>query len=72
MLYLDYMCVLLFVISDQLRRHYNIGRYWLEVDLEDLTHFDAGLAEKITKQPAEHLQLVSSFSSYELLQSHTM
>jgi len=68
-----------FVISDQLRRHYNIGRYWLEVDLEDLTHFDAGLAEKITKQPAEHLQLVSSylqlvssFSSYELLQSHTM
>jgi len=24
-----------------------------------LTHFDAGLAEKITKQPAEHLQLVS-------------
>jgi len=45
-------------VSDQLKRHYNVGRYWLEVALEDLTHFDAGLAEKITKQPAEHLQLV--------------
>jgi len=50
---LNYIC------SDQLRRHYNVGRYWLEVELEDLTHFDAELAEKITKQPAEHLQLVS-------------
>lgn len=46
-----------YTYRDQLRRHYNVGRYWLEVELEDLTHFDAELAEKITKQPAEHLQL---------------
>ena len=50
--------------SDQLRRHYNVGRYWLEVELDDLTHFDAGLAEKVTKQPAEHLQLVSRLVDY--------
>jgi len=51
---------ILFVLtfSDQLKRHYNLGHYWLEVELEDLTHFDASLAEKIVKQPAENMPLV--------------
>ena len=46
------------LFSDQLKRHYNLGHYWLEVELEDLTHFDASLAEKIVKQPAENMPLV--------------
>jgi MCM N-terminal domain len=49
-----------FFCSDQLKRHYNLGHYWLEVELEDLTHFDASLAEKLVKQPAEHLPLVNN------------
>jgi DNA replication licensing factor MCM5 len=40
-----------------LKRHYNVGRYWLEIDIEDLAHFDATLAEKVTKQPTDHLPL---------------
>jgi len=51
--------------SDQLKRHYNLGQYYLEVDLQDLTSFDEQLADKLTKSPAEFLPLVSSmgFSS---------
>jgi len=45
--------------SDQLKRHYNLGQYWLEVDIEDLTHFDASLSDKLLTQPTEHLPLVS-------------
>lgn len=45
--------------SDQLKRHYNLGQYYLEVDLQDLTSFDEQLADKLTKSPAEFLPLVS-------------
>lgn len=44
---------------DELKRHYNLGEYWIEVELEDLASFDEDLAEFLYKQPAEHLQLVS-------------
>ena len=46
--------------SDQLKRRYNLGQYYLEVDLQDLTSFDEQLADKLTKSPAEFLPLVSS------------
>ncbi|XP_020618458.1 DNA replication licensing factor mcm5-like [Orbicella faveolata] len=42
---------------DQLKRHYNLGQYYLEVDLQDLTSFDEQLADKLTKSPAEFLPL---------------
>ncbi|KAK0182652.1 hypothetical protein PV327_000767 [Microctonus hyperodae] len=40
---------------DALKRNYNIGQYWIEVNLEDLGAFDESLAEKIYKQPTEYL-----------------
>lgn len=61
MLFID---VLFFLShSDQLKRHYNLGQYYLEVDLQDLTSFDEQLADKLTKSPAEFLPLVSSILS---------
>lgn len=45
---------------DELKRHYNLGEYWVEVEMEDLASFDEELADHLYKQPAEHLQLVSS------------
>ncbi|KAK7868213.1 hypothetical protein R5R35_000617 [Gryllus longicercus] len=40
---------------DTLKRHYNLGQYWLEVNLEDLASFDDALAEKLYKQPSEYI-----------------
>uniref|UniRef100_A0A1B0FQM5 DNA replication licensing factor MCM5 n=1 Tax=Glossina morsitans morsitans TaxID=37546 RepID=A0A1B0FQM5_GLOMM len=42
---------------DTLKRNYLNGRYFLEVELEDLAGFDESLADKLTKQPTEHLQI---------------
>ena len=44
---------------DELKRHYNLGQYWLQVDVEDLASYDESLADKLTKQPTETLPLVS-------------
>ena len=51
--------VTFFSLSDQLKRRYNLGQYYLEVDLQDLTSYDEQLADKLTKSPAEFLPLVS-------------
>lgn len=48
---------------DELKRHYNLGEYWVEVEMEDLASFDEDLADYLYKQPAEHLQLVSGTPS---------
>ncbi|KAF5288491.1 hypothetical protein FQA39_LY15420 [Lamprigera yunnana] len=42
---------------DTLKRNYNLGQYYLEVNLEDLGSFNETLAEKIVKQPTEHLPI---------------
>lgn len=42
---------------DQLKRHYNLRQYFLEVDVDDITSFDEVLAEKLQKQPTEHIPL---------------
>ncbi|GFR65019.1 DNA helicase [Elysia marginata] len=42
---------------DQLKRHYNLKQFWLEVDLDDVNSFDESLGEKLLKQPSEHLPL---------------
>uniref|UniRef100_A0A0A1X8M6 DNA replication licensing factor MCM5 n=1 Tax=Zeugodacus cucurbitae TaxID=28588 RepID=A0A0A1X8M6_ZEUCU len=42
---------------DTLKRNYLNGRYFLEVEMEDLTGFDEVLADKLYKQPTEHLQI---------------
>lgn len=53
-------CPLVDPYRDELKRHYNLGEYWVEVEMEDLASFDEELADYLYKQPAEHLQLVSS------------
>ncbi|KAG7200078.1 hypothetical protein KM043_000524 [Ampulex compressa] len=40
---------------DTLKRNYNLGQYWIEINLEDLAAFDESLAEKIYKLPTEYL-----------------
>uniref|UniRef100_A0A8C0Q500 DNA replication licensing factor MCM5 n=4 Tax=Canis lupus TaxID=9612 RepID=A0A8C0Q500_CANLF len=47
-----------FKYRDELKRHYNLGEYWVEVEMEDLASFDEDLADYLYKQPAEHLQLL--------------
>lgn len=46
-----------FVYRDSLRNNYTSGRYWLEVDLKDLSSFDEELGELVKKQPNEMLPL---------------
>ncbi|GCB79429.1 hypothetical protein scyTo_0019543 [Scyliorhinus torazame] len=43
---------------DELKRHYNLAEYWIEVSLEDLSSFDEDLADHLLKQPSEHLPLL--------------
>ncbi|KAM6302833.1 DNA replication licensing factor MCM5 [Podargus strigoides] len=47
-----------FKYRDELKRHYNLSQYWVEVEMEDLASFDEELADYLYKQPAEHLQLL--------------
>ena len=42
---------------DALKRQYNLGQFFLEVNLEDLASFDEALADKMYKQPTEHLSV---------------
>ncbi|XP_046401937.1 DNA replication licensing factor Mcm5 [Ischnura elegans] len=42
---------------DALKRQYNLRKFWLEVNIEDLASFDESLADALYKQPAEHLPL---------------
>lgn len=42
---------------DTLKRHYLLHKYFLDVELEDLSGFDENLADKLKKQPSEHLQI---------------
>uniref|UniRef100_A0A8B9FAC5 DNA replication licensing factor MCM5 n=1 Tax=Amazona collaria TaxID=241587 RepID=A0A8B9FAC5_9PSIT len=46
-----------FKYRDELKRHYNLSQYWVEVEMEDLASFDEDLADYLYKQPADHLQL---------------
>lgn len=40
-----------------MKRNYNLGQYFVEVNIEDLGSFDEMLADKIYKQPSEHLAI---------------
>lgn len=45
------------LFRDQLKRNYNVGQYWVDVNLEDLSSFDESLAEKMYKHPTEYLPI---------------
>jgi len=46
-----------FPYRDQLKRNYNLGQYFLDVDLDDLTSYDELAADKILKFPAEYMPI---------------
>lgn len=48
-----------FLIRDDLKRHYTLGEYWVEVEMEDLASFDEDLSDCLYKLPTENLPLVS-------------
>ena len=41
-----------------MKRNYNLGQYWVEINLEDLAAFDESLAEKVYKHPTEYLPIL--------------
>ncbi|XP_063539296.1 DNA replication licensing factor Mcm5 [Cydia strobilella] len=43
---------------DALKRNYNLSKYWVEINIEDLSSFDEVLAEKLYKKPSEHLPIL--------------
>lgn len=43
--------------SDALKQNYLLGKYFLEVEIEDLAGFDEMLSDKLHKQPTENLQI---------------
>lgn len=56
---LVYFChVIIISFRDALKRQYNLGQFWIEINIEDLSSFDEMLAEKLYKQPAEHLPIL--------------
>jgi len=57
---------LMYLYRDNLKRNYNLGKYFLEVYLDDLRCFDDSLADEVTKRPSEHLPLVTSSFSIEI------
>ena len=42
---------------DDLKRRYNLGQYWVEVNVQDLSSFDEKLADRLRKNPTEMLPL---------------
>lgn len=44
----------------QIKDHYNLGQYWIEISIKDLSQFDPDLAEKLIKKPAEYLHVFES------------
>ncbi len=47
-----------FVYRDQLRRNYEAGKYFLEVDLQDVDKFSMGLLEQIEQHPSDMVAAV--------------
>ncbi|KAF7666374.1 hypothetical protein LDENG_00109500 [Lucifuga dentata] len=43
---------------DELKRHYTLGEYWVEVEMEDLASFDEDLSDCLYKLPTENLSLL--------------
>lgn len=42
---------------DALKQQYNLGQYFLEMSIEDISSFDEMLAHKLQKQPSDNLPL---------------
>ena len=42
---------------EQLKNHYNIGQFWVEIDLQDAINYDDDMADKLVKHPTDYLPL---------------
>ncbi|KAH7645851.1 DNA replication licensing factor mcm5-A [Dermatophagoides farinae] len=42
---------------NQLKEHYNIEQYWIEVSLDDLASYDEELADHVNKSPIQYLKI---------------
>lgn len=42
---------------DQIKEHFGINQFWIEVSLNDLGVFNDELADKVNKSPIEHLKI---------------
>lgn len=51
-------CVLNDCNREQLKRNYNLARFRLQVNLQDVSAFDEQLGERLNRQPTEYLPLV--------------
>uniref|UniRef100_A0A8C2ZZ90 DNA replication licensing factor MCM5 n=1 Tax=Cyclopterus lumpus TaxID=8103 RepID=A0A8C2ZZ90_CYCLU len=47
---------------DELKRHYTLGEYWVEVEMEDLSSFDEELSDCLYKVPSENLPMSEQVS----------
>ncbi|KAF7488175.1 DNA replication licensing factor mcm5-A [Sarcoptes scabiei] len=45
---------------NQLKEHYSIEQYWIEISLDDLASFDDELADNINKSPIQYLKIFES------------
>ncbi|KAK5914570.1 hypothetical protein CgunFtcFv8_009002 [Champsocephalus gunnari] len=43
---------------DELKRHYTLGEFWLDVEMEDLASFDEDLSDCLYKVPSENLPML--------------
>lgn len=43
-----------YAYRDQLKRNYNLGEYWVEINLGHLASYDDDLAESLSKRPVEY------------------
>lgn len=48
----------IFKYRDEFKWYYNLGEYWIEVEMEDLVSFDEDLVDYLYKQLVEYLQLL--------------
>ncbi|XP_016382218.1 DNA replication licensing factor mcm5-like [Sinocyclocheilus rhinocerous] len=52
------LMLMLSIGGDELKRHYTLGEYWIEVEMEDLASFDEDLSDCLYKLPTENLPLL--------------
>ncbi|XP_067942354.1 DNA replication licensing factor mcm5-A-like [Watersipora subatra] len=63
-----------YTYRDTLRRHYNLGCNFLEVEVNDVASYDPDLAEQLIKSPAEYLPIFEDATKEaldEILQGQT-
>eukprot|EP00029_Vermamoeba_vermiformis_P013107 TRINITY_DN802_c0_g1_i1.p1 TRINITY_DN802_c0_g1~~TRINITY_DN802_c0_g1_i1.p1 ORF type:complete len:687 (+),score=245.87 TRINITY_DN802_c0_g1_i1:36-2096(+) len=46
-----------YLYRDQLRRHYNLKMYWIEVNLTDLSSYDEELCNTLVSEPNDYINL---------------